>query len=375
VSEEFKNRSDANDGRELRISPGLSIRIDGESALVQGGVTQKVIEIPVDGLAILVEFASPKRVQDVLAGYGESLSSNIDAFISNLFKMGVLVDSSCADSPIEADSSRVCQHFIEPLADAVYRLAADVRALSPDDQRRFFEEHDYTVDAALGEICASVSRLETNLLQIQKTRRPPTFVKEAGELRLNIGSRNTRIRGWTNVDVYPADVCCNISRKLPFENGSVSHAFMAHVLEHFFYPEEALKVLREVRRVLKPGASLRVVVPDIRKYLFAYIKGTRSVFDDKNARFGLHETEETMLEQLLIYAGVGPAPGCLINSHKFGYDFETLKKTLLTAGFSSVAESNYMESTVPELRVDDASYIAAVRSGQAHLSLFVDAWA
>jgi SAM-dependent methyltransferase len=324
------------------------------------------------GLPILLEFAFPKLVQDILTSYDDSVSSNIAAFIVDLFEAGVLIETLPSNISFEGDSARVCRDFIEPLADGVYRLAADLRALSPNELGEFLREHGYTVEGALGEICAQVTQLETNLVNIKKAAKPPAFEEDC-DLKLNIGARDTCIEGWTNIDVYPADICCNIARGLPFESNSVRYAYMAHVLEHFFYPTEVLDVLCEVHRVLRPDGWLRVVVPDIRKYVFAYINKRQSVFSDRNAHFGLFANGETMLEQLLVYAGAGPAPGYLLSSHKFGYDFETLERLLSKAGFSSVTESTYMGSTAPVLRVDDASYVASARSGESHLSLFVDA--
>jgi ubiquinone/menaquinone biosynthesis C-methylase UbiE len=329
--------------------------------------------MPIAGLAIISEFCVSRRIEDVLTSYGAK-SGGIKSFISKLVAAGIIIEESSPRLSGDRDSAQLCRQFVEPLADAVYRIAGDLMALSPSGLRLFNKRHRYSVSAALQEICADVRRLEANLLQIRRTAQLPTLVQDVCGLRLNIGARNTRIPGWTNVDVYPADVACNISRGLPFENGSASYVFMAHVLEHFFYPEEALDVLREVRRVLKAGGALRVVVPDIRAYVLAYATKNRSFFDDKNTYVGRPNSEQTMLEQLLIYAGVGPAPRYLISSHKFGYDFETLKKSLLGAGFSSVTKSGYMGSTVPELRVDAASFVAGAQSDGVHCSLFVDAW-
>ncbi|MDE2219133.1 MAG: hypothetical protein KGJ52_02035, partial [Gammaproteobacteria bacterium] len=60
-------------------------------------------------------------------------------------------------------------------------------------------------------------------------------------------------------------------------------------------------------------------------------------------------------------------------SHKYGYDFETLQRVLNDAGFVSVIESGYMASEHMALRVDEISAVARATYGQRHYSLFVEA--
>jgi predicted SAM-dependent methyltransferase len=89
-------------------------------------------------------------------------------------------------------------------------------------------------------------------------------------IALNLGSSGSRIPeaycgdGWEqiNVDlVPPADVICDV-RELKFDSESVDLVYASHILEHF-YEHELFAVLREWRRVLKPGGKLIVRVPDM----------------------------------------------------------------------------------------------------------------
>lgn len=70
---------------------------------------------------------------------------------------------------------------------------------------------------------------------------------------------------WCNVDSqsrWNPDLVCDGSR-LPFRNRSADYFVLHHVLEHFGCGEgEGL--IREAHRVLKPGGSLLVFVPDLR---------------------------------------------------------------------------------------------------------------
>lgn len=56
---------------------------------------------------------------------------------------------------------------------------------------------------------------------------------------------------------------------LPCEAGHWDGIFTEHTLEHL-YPSQALALLREAYRTLKPGGWLRVVVPDLGRYVQYY---------------------------------------------------------------------------------------------------------
>lgn len=51
-------------------------------------------------------------------------------------------------------------------------------------------------------------------------------------------------------------------RKLPFKDGSFEGVFSEHTLEHLD-PWHAKLLLSEIKRVLKPGSYLRIVVPNL----------------------------------------------------------------------------------------------------------------
>lgn len=78
-------------------------------------------------------------------------------------------------------------------------------------------------------------------------------------MKLNLGGGLQKIPGFVNVDrvggqeVFP----------LPdHADGSIDEVRASHILEHFGH-REALEVLKEWVRVLKPGGVLRVAVPDL----------------------------------------------------------------------------------------------------------------
>lgn len=64
--------------------------------------------------------------------------------------------------------------------------------------------------------------------------------------------------GWTIL----TEQDCDIRYKLPYEDSSVEAIFTEHVLEHINFVE-AVGFLEECFRILKPGGSIRTVMPSL----------------------------------------------------------------------------------------------------------------
>ena len=88
---------------------------------------------------------------------------------------------------------------------------------------------------------------------------------EAGPVRLHIGGQ-VRAEGWKILNVLPGEhvdyvgTCTDLGG---FGDGSVTEIYASHVLEHLGYWQELPRALSEFRRVLVPGGTLRVSVPDL----------------------------------------------------------------------------------------------------------------
>jgi len=84
--------------------------------------------------------------------------------------------------------------------------------------------------------------------------------------KLHIGGQ-VRTEGWEVLDANPRPTVDHLgdARDLKqFEEGAFDALYASHVLEHFDYKDELPATLREWRRVLAPGGTLFVSVPDMR---------------------------------------------------------------------------------------------------------------
>lgn len=137
-------------------------------------------------------------------------------------------------------------------------------------------------------------------------------------LKLHLGCGKIYIPGFVHIDAidYPhVDHVASIDRLSFIEDNSVSLIYACTVLEHF-KRRDTINVLKEWYRVLTPGGTLRVSVPDFEALAEIYNKY------DKNLK--------------LI---IGPLLGrqnYLYNIHYNIFDFKTLKENLEEAGYKNI---------------------------------------
>jgi predicted SAM-dependent methyltransferase len=136
-------------------------------------------------------------------------------------------------------------------------------------------------------------------------------------MRLHLGAGKRFIPGFYAIDAvdYPhIDLVHEIDNLPMVVTDSVDLIYTAHTLEHFVV-RDVPRVLAEWRRVLKPGGTLRLSVPD-----FAAISQVYQETHDLPSLMGL-------LFGRMDY---------LYNCHKAVWDFATLKTALEAAGFRDV---------------------------------------
>jgi SAM-dependent methyltransferase len=98
-------------------------------------------------------------------------------------------------------------------------------------------------------------------------------------LKLNLGSGYTSHPDFINIDQfdYGNNIVADIRVGLPFPDDHFDFVLANHTLQMFTY-EELPKVILEVLRVMKKGATFRIITPDILKAFDAYIEGDRDYF-------------------------------------------------------------------------------------------------
>jgi predicted SAM-dependent methyltransferase len=99
------------------------------------------------------------------------------------------------------------------------------------------------------------------------------------DIRLHLGCGHIDYPGFVNVDARPRKHVHHvqrIDRLANFADDSVSLIYASHCLEHVPHVD-LLRVLREWRRILKPGGTLRLSVPDFDHLVDLYLDSQRDM--------------------------------------------------------------------------------------------------
>ena len=270
--------------------------------------------------------------------------------------------------------------MVGSLMESAYELASELRGMGPTAHDLHRERHGVALRERLADVLRTINDLQSDLAILHGTvlsrqLQALGIDERSSDLKVHIGCGGRELPGWINVDNYPAPLAVNLDWGLPFPDRSAQYVFLAHLLEHLFYPAQSGHLLAEIHRVLAPGGIVRIVVPDIEQCMQAYVNHDEAFFAARRRHWTWLPADATNLESFLAYAGAGPAPAYLFEHHKFGYDFATLERCLQRAGFTSVRRCGYQRSPHAPLRVDDASGDASAKHGEQHYSLFVEAQA
>ena len=144
--------------------------------------------------------------------------------------------------------------------------------------------------------------------------------------KVHLGSGSIYWDGWLNVDLHghKADLKCDL-RKLELPDDHASVAVAIHVIEHF-YLWDATTVLREWRRILKPGGVLILELPCMDK-VFHYIASCMN-------------SKSPLLSSFSWFAFWGdPSHRSEAMCHKWGYTIDSIKELVTAAGFEGVVST------------------------------------
>lgn len=125
---------------------------------------------------------------------------------------------------------------------------------------------------------------------------------------------------------------------LPFEKETVDLIYACHVFE-YFDRDEAIDVLKEWRRVLKRGATLRLAVPDFEMIASMYFEYGYDLSKFVGPLYG-----KIKMGDQTIY-------------HKTVYDFKSLKEMLENNGFVYIEWYNRWKTEHSEFDDFSAAYI------------------
>jgi predicted SAM-dependent methyltransferase len=153
-------------------------------------------------------------------------------------------------------------------------------------------------------------------------------------LYVHLGCGFKYLEGMINVDgnrLRKIDLWHDLRNRLPFPDRSCNFVYSSHTLEHLF-PDEAIALLREVRRVLKDDGEARIAVPSMEHAL--EIAGGRRV-EDWPRRFA------DPVAQAVNYLFCD-------GQHKYAYNYDILASFAREAGFTRIAHYSAAHGVAPK---------------------------
>jgi predicted SAM-dependent methyltransferase len=179
---------------------------------------------------------------------------------------------------------------------------------------------------------------------------------EQRDLKLNVGCGPVVKPGWVNIDLFPQSpevLPIDLRRDLPFSDASASIVYAEHVFEHLEYPDEAHHFLGEVYRVLQPDGLLSLAMPDAEASLKAYAINDAEFFERDR---GFHpDWCDTPMHHVNYTFRQG-------NEHKYAYDFATLSRIIVDAGFCDVERRQFDAAFDSEGRKVGTFYLCGRKS-------------
>ncbi|HEY8243457.1 MAG TPA: methyltransferase domain-containing protein [Casimicrobiaceae bacterium] len=153
---------------------------------------------------------------------------------------------------------------------------------------------------------------------------------------VNLGSGPHKLPGFVNVDLDAAgrpDVVADLSRGLPFADACADAIFTEDFVAQL-EPDALLRFLAECRRMLKPGGTLRVLTPDLRRFMRMYLDEPERLMHFWNSAVGVPLPNATAGD--VVNLGMKLAG-------RWQYDVETFARIAARAGLDT-ATARYNES-------------------------------
>ena len=185
-------------------------------------------------------------------------------------------------------------------------------------------------------------------------RAKPLALDKNTENYLNLGSGAHAMEGLINIDFFSMkgiDYGADLRFPLLIESGSVDGIFCEHTLEHLKY-DEVDALLGECHRIMKPGSTLRIVLPDLSLFLKNYCEKNDEWFR-RWERLMFIDSEDPERSRRKLFSPLG-AVSFLTQEygHVSAWDFEMLKIYLEKNNFRDITRSVFRKGRCGKLLVD-----------------------
>ena len=184
-------------------------------------------------------------------------------------------------------------------------------------------------------------------------------------MKINLGAGpNWQYKGWHTLDHKlqkneKFKIKGNLN-KINLKNKICDLVFISHTLEHIPHIQ-IQNVLSEINRIMKKGATIRILVPNLEAIAKAYVKKDRNFF--KKAIDEDHSIRKDLgFGGMLMNFIVSPGQDTILldrnlekfisgYAHLYAYDFDMMKILLKKCGFTDIKKKKFCESKINDFQI------------------------
>jgi glycosyltransferase involved in cell wall biosynthesis len=160
----------------------------------------------------------------------------------------------------------------------------------------------------------------------------PAATSNGQTIRLNLGCGDKILPGYVNIDLvderagHKPDIICDVRKLAPLPDAYADEAMAIHVVEHF-WRWEVVDILREWRRVLKPGGKIILECPNL-------LSACEAVLKNPDGASG--PGKEGQRSMWVLYGD--PAWKDPLMCHRWAYTPQSLGAVMQEAGFTQIRQ-------------------------------------
>lgn len=167
--------------------------------------------------------------------------------------------------------------------------------------------------------------------------------------KLHLGAGHEGMPGWLSTDIdrgSPEVVYLDATKPFPLPDASFDYIFSEHMIEHISW-QQGLFMLRECRRILKPGGVIRVATPDLEVLLGLYKNQDASPMAHRYIEW----ISDRYLNGIRLHAAAFVINNAFRNwGHQFLYDGDLLALAMRETGFNNILRTMPGKSAHEHLR-------------------------
>lgn len=188
---------------------------------------------------------------------------------------------------------------------------------------------------------------------------------------INLGSGSKRHEGFINVDFFTSkrngvDYGADLRYPLLIDSNAVDGIFCEHTMEHLTY-SQVDQLMGECYRILKPGGILRIIVPDVSKFVENYAQNNQAWFDKWEHLMFTTSADVERSKRKLVSKMSAISFVTQEYLHMACWDYETMHHYLSKNKFVNITKSVHRESSDKMLNIDLDD------DERRYVSLFVEA--